>query len=176
LGKYLILVSVTLSCGNYLNGGNKQRGQADGFTLDILPKIKDVKTKDNQSNLLAYIVKFCTERYDEKKGTPEAVLPVPEPSDVEKCSTIDFETQAVEVDRLETDLKAVQRITERVLDKSSEERKEPFGTKVMRGHSVDVFFLPMSRIQTLLIWILFRLFALIRTRIRLFDTDPDPTI
>jgi hypothetical protein len=31
---------VTLTCGNYLNGGNKQRGQADGFTLDILPKLK----------------------------------------------------------------------------------------------------------------------------------------
>ncbi len=166
------MFSVTLSCGNYLNGGNKQRGQADGFTLDILPKIKDVKTKDNQSNLLAYIVKFCTERYDEKKGTPEAVLPVPEPSDVEKCSTIDFETQAVEVDRLEADLKAVQRITERVLDKSSEERKEPFGTKVMRGHTLDIFSLPMLRIQTLLIRI--QILLWVRIRIRLFDTDPDP--
>jgi len=88
---------VTLTCGNYLNGGNKQRGQADGFTLDILPKLKDVKTKDKQSNLLVYIVRTCTEKYDEKRGSPEAVLPVPEPSDVEKCTNIDFEAQTAEV-------------------------------------------------------------------------------
>lgn len=27
-----------------MNGGNRTRGQADGFTLDILPKLKDVKS------------------------------------------------------------------------------------------------------------------------------------
>lgn len=27
-----------------MNGGNRSRGQADGFTLDILPKLKDVKS------------------------------------------------------------------------------------------------------------------------------------
>ena len=46
-----------LACGNYLNGGNKQRGQADGFNIDILSKLKDVKTKDNFSNLLKYVVR-----------------------------------------------------------------------------------------------------------------------
>ena len=121
---------MTLTCGNYLNGGNKQRGQADGFTIDILPKLKDVKSKDNLSNLLVYIVKFCTEKYDEKRGTADAVLPVPEPSDVEKCTNIDFETQTVEVNKLEKDLKDVKRITEKVLAASSEDKREPFGEKV----------------------------------------------
>ena len=32
-----------LSFGNYMNGGT-QRGQADGFDLAILPKLKDVKS------------------------------------------------------------------------------------------------------------------------------------
>ena len=40
-----------------MNGGNKQRGQADGFNIDILSKLKDVKTKDNFSNLLKYVVR-----------------------------------------------------------------------------------------------------------------------
>lgn len=51
------MISSIVACGNYLNGGNKQRGQADGFSVDILPKLKDVKAKDNFSNLLTYIVK-----------------------------------------------------------------------------------------------------------------------
>ena len=33
------------------------RGQADGFGIDILPKLADLKTKDNQENLLYYIVR-----------------------------------------------------------------------------------------------------------------------
>lgn len=31
-----------------MNGGNRTRGQADGFTLDILPKLKDVKSSVSQ--------------------------------------------------------------------------------------------------------------------------------
>jgi len=58
------------------------------------------------------------------------VLPVPEPSDVEKCTNIDFETQSLEVEKLEKELKNVQLLTKKVLEKSSEETREPFGTKV----------------------------------------------
>ena len=48
----------TLYCsGNYLNGGSRVRGQADGFGIDILPKLADLKTKDNQENLLYFIVR-----------------------------------------------------------------------------------------------------------------------
>ena len=49
--------SIILSCGNYMNGGNRQRGQADGFAIDILPKIKDVKSRDNSMKLLQYVVR-----------------------------------------------------------------------------------------------------------------------
>lgn len=28
-----------------MNGGNRTRGQADGFGLEILPKLKDVKSR-----------------------------------------------------------------------------------------------------------------------------------
>ena len=63
-------MAVILSCGNYLNGGNAQRGQAEGFGIDILPKLKDLKTTSNTDNLMAFVVRFCIKEYDEDRGTP----------------------------------------------------------------------------------------------------------
>lgn len=40
----LKVLGLVLAFGNFMNGGNRSRGQADGFTLDILPKLKDVKS------------------------------------------------------------------------------------------------------------------------------------
>ena len=47
-----------------MNGGNAQRGQAEGFGIDILPKLKDVKTTSNTDNLMAFVVRFCIKEYD----------------------------------------------------------------------------------------------------------------
>jgi len=124
------MFGVILVCGNYLNGGNKQRGQADGFNIDILPKLKDLKSKDNSTNLLAYIIKICIVRYDEKKGTPEAALPLPEPSDVEKCIHMDFDSQRAEADKIKKDLDDVGKRMDRILQKTPDELKEPFKTKM----------------------------------------------
>jgi ElaB/YqjD/DUF883 family membrane-anchored ribosome-binding protein len=124
------VISVILACGNYMNGGNRQRGQADGFAIDILPKVKDVKSKDNSMNLLAYIVRFCILKYDEKRGSNEAALPVPEAADVEKCIHIDFETQKTECDKIRSDLDRVRKTTDSIVEKSSEEHKEPFRTRM----------------------------------------------
>ena len=52
------VLGIILALGNYMNGGNRQRGQADGFSIDILPKIKDVKSKDNTLTLIFYVVKL----------------------------------------------------------------------------------------------------------------------
>ncbi|XP_068087881.1 formin-2 isoform X2 [Hyperolius riggenbachi] len=48
------VLGLILAIGNYLNGGNRTRGQADGFALDILPKLKDVK-----SNVSFYDLHVC---------------------------------------------------------------------------------------------------------------------
>lgn len=42
------VLGLILAFGNFMNGGNRTRGQADGFTLDILPKLKDVKSSVSQ--------------------------------------------------------------------------------------------------------------------------------
>jgi hypothetical protein len=47
-----------------MNAGNRQRGNADGFSLDILEKLKDVKTRDNSSNLLQYLVSVYVRKCD----------------------------------------------------------------------------------------------------------------
>lgn len=39
------ILGLILAFGNYMNGGNRTRGQADGFGLEILPKLKDVKSR-----------------------------------------------------------------------------------------------------------------------------------
>lgn len=39
------VMGLVLALGNHMNGGNRTRGQADGFGLEILPKLKDVKSR-----------------------------------------------------------------------------------------------------------------------------------
>ena len=65
-----------LAVGNYLNGGTK-RGQADGFDLEILPKIQDVKTTDNKSTLMDWLVSFYCDQLDPEAGQLESPFPLP---------------------------------------------------------------------------------------------------
>jgi hypothetical protein len=50
------MFSIILAIGNVLNAGT-QKGQADGFNLDILTKLNGIKDNSNQKNLITYI---CT--------------------------------------------------------------------------------------------------------------------
>lgn len=86
------IFSIILTLGNFMNGGNRQRGQADGFGLEILGKLKDVKSKDPKITLLHFIVKTYIERC-RKSGCAisDLVLPVPDPNDIDKSLSFDFE-------------------------------------------------------------------------------------
>lgn len=44
---FLKIVSMTLSIGNILNGGNAAKGQADGFDLPVLGKLVSMKDNTN---------------------------------------------------------------------------------------------------------------------------------
>lgn len=48
---FLRIVSMTLSIGNILNGGNAAKGQADGFDLPVLGKLVSMKDNTNQTLL-----------------------------------------------------------------------------------------------------------------------------
>ena len=126
------ILGIILAFGNYMNGGNRQKGQADGFNLDILPKLKDVKTSDNASNLLQYVVVQYVTKYDKDNlGTEKAKLPFPDPSDIKQASLVNFEDLGKEMMAIGKDLKDCKDRMERVLDESSPMRLEPFKTTMV---------------------------------------------
>ncbi len=57
------ILEIILAIGNYLNGSTP-RGQAYGFKLEALKKLRDTKSADNQTTLLHYIVQLV-EKQDE---------------------------------------------------------------------------------------------------------------
>ncbi|XP_044530121.1 formin-2 isoform X2 [Gracilinanus agilis] len=100
------VLGLVLAFGNYMNGGNKTRGQADGFGLDILPKLKDVKSSDNSRSLLSYIVSYYLRNFDEDAGKEQCVFPLPEPQDLFQASQMKFEDFQKDLRKLKKDLRA----------------------------------------------------------------------
>lgn len=98
------VIAIILTLGNYMNGGNMMRGQADGFGLEILGKLKDVKSNTQGVTLLHYVVRAKLSQEKEHNFDEPLPLPVPEPADVEAASAIKFEELAKELDKLEREL------------------------------------------------------------------------
>merc|ERR1712106_641077 len=115
------IFGLILTLGNYMNGGNRQRGQADGFGLEILPKIKDVKSKENGYTLLHFIVSKYIMKYEgDDAGTEKVQVPVPDPYVVEKVSNFKFEELEASLNTIEKELNVIERKTEKVIKKSEE--------------------------------------------------------
>ncbi|XP_057592954.1 formin-2-like [Hippopotamus amphibius kiboko] len=120
------VLGLVLAFGNYMNGGNKTRGQADGFGLDILPKLKDVKSSDNSRSLLSYIVSYYLRNFDEDAGKEQCVFPLPEPQDLFQASQMKFEDFQKDLRKLKKDLRACEVEAGKVYQVSSEEHIQPF--------------------------------------------------
>ncbi|KAL4640128.1 formin-2-like isoform X1 [Arapaima gigas] len=120
------VLGLVLAFGNFMNGGNRTRGQADGFALDILPKLKDVKSSDNTRSLLSYIVSYYLRHFDEDAGKETCVYPLPEPQDLFQASQMKFEDFQKDLRKLRKDLNACTAETEKVCNISSEEHLQPF--------------------------------------------------
>ncbi|KAL0964500.1 hypothetical protein UPYG_G00324700 [Umbra pygmaea] len=124
------VLGLVLAFGNYMNGGNRSRGQADGFALDILPKLKDVRSSDNSQSLLSYIVAYYLKHFDEDAGKETCVYPLPEPQDLFQASQMKFEDFQRDLRKLRKDLNACSAETEKVCRVSSEEHLQPFKEKM----------------------------------------------
>ncbi|XP_052468010.1 formin-2 isoform X3 [Carassius gibelio] len=122
----LKVLGLVLAFGNFMNGGNRTRGQADGFTLDILPKLKDVKSSDNSKSLMSYIVAYYLRHFDEDAGRETCVFPLPEPHDLFQASQMKFEDLTKDLLRLRKDLRACTAEVEKVCSVSTEEHLQPF--------------------------------------------------
>lgn len=97
--------SIILTCGNFMNGGNRVRGQADGFELDILNKLRDVKSNDPRITLLHYIIR-CYISKQRKAGLPlqKIVYPIPDDSDVNRALSMDFIEVSEQINELKRKL------------------------------------------------------------------------
>ncbi|XP_008276611.1 formin-2-like [Stegastes partitus] len=120
------VLGLVLAFGNFMNGGNRTRGQADGFTLDILPKLKDVKSSDSVKSLLSYIVAYYLRHFEEDAGKETCVFPLPEPHDLFQASQMKFEDFQKDLLRLRKDLRACTSEVEKVCKMSDEENLQPF--------------------------------------------------
>ncbi|XP_035706771.1 protein cappuccino isoform X3 [Folsomia candida] len=126
------LLALILTYGNYMNGGNWERGQADGFKLEILPKLKETKANENNFTFLHFIVmKYIeVEGVLSRENPEDAKLPVPEPSDIEKASCSNFDEIEREIKSLTTELELCERRMQTVIDTSTPEHLEPFKAKM----------------------------------------------
>uniref|UniRef100_A0A8D2J2H5 Formin-2 n=1 Tax=Varanus komodoensis TaxID=61221 RepID=A0A8D2J2H5_VARKO len=120
------VLGLVLAFGNYMNGGNRTRGQADGFGLDILPKLKDVKSSDNSRSLLSYIVSYYLRNFDEDAGKEQCIFPLPEPQDLFQASQLKFEEFHKDLRKLKKDLRACETEAGKVCQFSLEEHIQPF--------------------------------------------------
>uniref|UniRef100_A0A4W6FB42 Formin 2 n=1 Tax=Lates calcarifer TaxID=8187 RepID=A0A4W6FB42_LATCA len=124
------VLGLVLAFGNFMNGGNRTRGQADGFTLDILPKLKDVKSSDSVKSLLSYLVAYYLRHFDEDAGRETCVYPLPEPHDLFQASQMKFEDFQKDLTRLRKDLRACTSEVEKVCKVSDEDNLQPFKNKM----------------------------------------------
>ncbi|KAK3578979.1 hypothetical protein CHS0354_034773 [Potamilus streckersoni] len=107
------LLETLLTIGNYLNGGT-ERGQADGFGLDILNKIKDIQDRDAKGNLLEFVLKIYCQLYENEAeiGCPTRFR-LPEPSNMRHAAQVSFEGVQDALSNLYSDLRGVR---EKLLD------------------------------------------------------------
>ncbi|ELT96908.1 hypothetical protein CAPTEDRAFT_120894, partial [Capitella teleta] len=129
-----------LSFGNYMNGGT-HRGQADGFNLAILPKLKDVRSMDNNFNLLQYIIKMHNKVETEALGETQIECPLPDPASLQQASCVAFKTVSRNLDKLSKKLKLHKSRAETVYRESRPEYLQPF--KEMIDHFFYLLCLSM---------------------------------
>ncbi|XP_042543761.1 formin-1 [Dipodomys spectabilis] len=124
------ILALILAFGNYMNGGNRTRGQADGYSLEILPKLKDVKSRDNGINLVDYVVKYYLRYYDQEAGTEKSVFPLPEPQDLLLASQVRFEDLVKDLRKLKRQLEACEQQMVVVCKESPKEFLQPFKSRL----------------------------------------------
>lgn len=157
------VLSLVLALGNYMNGGNVARGQADGFGLEILPKLKDVKSKDNSQTLLHYVVKLYVAIFEKDVTVDASKLPLPEPGDVERAGNVSFDDTSKELQKLLSQIRNCERKVEKILGSSDVEHQQPlksqmdtFLGKALNEHKVQVENLDFCKSRFLKAKVFFR--------------------
>uniref|UniRef100_A0AAZ1XUU3 FH2 domain-containing protein n=1 Tax=Oreochromis aureus TaxID=47969 RepID=A0AAZ1XUU3_OREAU len=124
------VMGLVLALGNHMNGGSRIRGQADGFGLEILPKLKDVKSRDNRISLVDYVVSYYLHNVDKNAGTEKSMFPLPEPQDVFLAAQVKFDDLNRDLRHLGRDLTRCEKDVQKVCSDSPEEYLQPFKDKM----------------------------------------------
>lgn len=124
------VMGLVLALGNHMNGGNRTRGQADGYGLEILPRLKDVKSRDNRISLVDYVVSYYLHNVDKNAGTDKSTFPLPEPQDVFLAAQVKFDDLNRDLRQLGRDLTRCERDVQKVCSDSPEEHLQPFKDKM----------------------------------------------
>ncbi|CAK8694930.1 unnamed protein product [Clavelina lepadiformis] len=123
------LFGVILALGNYMNGGNRTRGQADGFALEILSKLKDVKANMDNLNLLSYVAKVYIRSFNWKDGADiltTCPCPLPSTISVMRSSQVNFEDLHKDLRKITIKLKDCQRRVKVILKNAEAEDVQSF--------------------------------------------------
>jgi formin 2 len=127
------ILGIILALGNNMNATNKSRGDADGFDLAILPNLKDVKSKDNTTNLLQYIAYFYVNKIDDDVNK----FPMPDPSDFSFVSQVNFDDVEKELRRVNNELDDVESRVEVILKQISQNNESSLSFSSSTQESVD---------------------------------------
>ncbi|XP_048752362.1 uncharacterized protein LOC125663952 isoform X4 [Ostrea edulis] len=137
------LLETLLAVGNYLNGSS-QNGQADGFSINILNKLKDIKDIDDKGNLLEFIMKMYCQFYEVEidLGCPTRFR-LPEPSNMRHAAQVSFESIHESLATLHAELRSFQdKILERLTKTESSQSVTSFRT------IADNFFTSTQEVMT----------------------------
>ncbi|XP_060567218.1 formin-J-like isoform X3 [Ruditapes philippinarum] len=107
------LLETLLAVGNYLNGATEM-GQADGFGIEVLNKMKEIQDRDCKGTLLEFVLKTYCQIYESEVdiGCPTRFR-LPEPSNMRHASQVSFEGIQDALTNLHSDLR---HIREKLLD------------------------------------------------------------
>jgi hypothetical protein len=104
------IIAVTISLGNHMNAGNARRERADGFDIDILPRLVDIKSSDNKMTLLQYIIDMI------HKTNPQVLDIEKELKSASEAFPVDFKNAQARASKLMSEFQKTERDSSRVIE------------------------------------------------------------
>jgi len=120
------ILAMALSIGNILNGGDKNKGQADGFDMSVLSKLTAIKDNTGQSMLQFICAKIMIENEDMANDIKNLIISF----NTKKTDTEVAKQKAVELKSMIDDANAAKKQVE-----SFHEPKDRFMLKL--GEFID---------------------------------------
>ncbi|KAM9975785.1 hypothetical protein ACTFIW_013175 [Dictyostelium discoideum] len=116
------LFSLLLQLGNYLNGGHLYRGQSDGFNLESLSKMIEIKDNSNSGSLLDFAIKTLYQQ-SPMKGNSNTSIHL-ELAHVPNASLINFTDVGTSVSKLLQDYSEIVLMSDEI--QQTTDKDDPF--------------------------------------------------